>query len=58
MSELYKKAERGQYNLYTELAKYISLYGSVRLIDVVSEEDMIDEIYSEMIRFINEKREN
>ena len=42
---------------YRELAKYISLYGSVRLIDVVSEEDMIDEIYSEMIRFINEKRE-
>ena len=56
LKNLYRQAEKGQYNLYTELAKFLSLYGSVRLIDVVSEEDIIDEISAEMLRYITDKK--
>ena len=47
LSERFKKAESGinGVNLYTEIAKYISLYGSVRLLDTITEEEYVDIIY-------------
>ena len=31
---------------------YLSLYGSVRLIDVISEEDIYNEVYEKMEKYI------
>ena len=47
LSEKFKKAESGinGVNLYTEIAKYISLYGSVRLLDTITEDEYVDIIY-------------
>lgn len=42
-------------NIYTDVAKYLSLYGSVRLIDVISSEDLFDAIVDRMRKYI-EKR--
>ena len=40
-------------NIYTDVAKYLSLYGSVRLIDVVSQEDLFNAIVNRMRKYIN-----
>ena len=42
-------------NIYTDVAKYLSLYGSVRLIDVVSQEDLYDAIVKRMKQYINSR---
>ena len=46
------KAEKGTHNVYTEVAAYLSLYGSVRLIDVISEEDIYNAVYEKMDNYI------
>lgn len=51
-SEKMKQAEKGTYNVYIEVASYLSLYGSVRLIDVISEEDIYNAVYEKMEKFI------
>lgn len=53
-----KKAEKGTHNIYTDVAAYLSLYGSVRLIDVVSEEDIYDAVYERMEKYIKEEINN
>lgn len=40
-------------NLYPEIAKYVSIIGSVRLLDCISEEDIEKMIYDKMIEYIN-----
>ena len=47
MLQQFRKAESGHKgaNLYTEIAKYISYYGSVRLLDAIPEEEYIDIVY-------------
>ena len=52
--ELFKKAETGEgtVNLYTKLAKYISLYGGVRLLDVITEDEYEAIVYKEGKRII------
>ena len=39
-------------SIYKEIAKHISLYGSVRLIDVVPEEEIYNTVYSKMEEII------
>ena len=52
----FKKAESGikGANLYTELAKFISYYGSVRLLDAIPEEEYIDIVYKKGKELIEE----
>ncbi len=50
--EKMKRAEKGTHNIYTKIASYLSLYGSVRLIDVVSEEDIYKVTYDKMEDYI------
>lgn len=56
-----KYKEHVKNDIYTEVAKFISLYGSVRLIDAVSEEDIYEAVYNKMediiIKQIEEKKE-
>lgn len=40
-------------SLYPEMAKYVSIIGSVRLLDCISEEDIENMIYEKMIEYIN-----
>lgn len=40
-------------NIYPEIAKYVSIIGSVRLLDCISEEDIEKMIYDKMIEYIN-----
>ena len=47
-----KYGELVKNDIYAEVAKYISLYGSVRLIDVISEEDIYNVVYSKMEELI------
>lgn len=42
--------------VYKEIAKYISLYGSVRLIDVVSEDDIYQVVYKKMEEILNNEK--
>lgn len=53
-----KYGNRVKNNIYKEIAKEISLYASVRLIDVVSEDDIYEFVYKKMeqIIFANENR--
>lgn len=51
-SEKMKQAEKGTHNVYIEVASYLSLYGSVRLIDIISEEDIYNAVYEKMEKFI------
>lgn len=46
------KSEKGTHNVYTEVASFLSLYGSVRLIDTISEEDIFKAIYEKMEDYI------
>ncbi len=52
MSKKMQEAEKGKQNVYTEVASYLSLYGSVRLIDVISEEDIYKTVYEKMEKYI------
>ena len=52
MGKKMKKAEKQKNNVYTKLAVYLSLYGSVRLIDVVSEEEIYNFVYEKMNNYI------
>lgn len=52
MGKKMKQAEKGTHNVYTEVAAYLSLYGSVRLIDVISEEDIYNAVYEKMEKYI------
>ena len=47
-----KQAEKGTHNVYTEVASFLSLYGSVRLIDVISEEDIYNAVYEKIEKYI------
>ena len=53
--QLFIEAEKSKEreNIYTDVAKYLSLYGSVRLIDVVSQEDLFNAIVNRMREYIN-----
>ena len=52
--QLFIEAEKtkDKENIYTDVAKYLSLYGSVRLIDVISSEDLFDAIVDRMRKYI------
>ena len=52
MGEKMKRSEKGKHNVYTKVAAYLSLYGSVRLIDVISEEDIYNAVYEKMEKYI------
>lgn len=51
------KYNDGKGTIYSELTKKISLYGSVRLIDVATEEDIYNFVYKEMEKMVKEKIE-
>ena len=55
MGQKMKQAEKGTHNVYTEVAAYLSLYGSVRLIDVISEEDIYNAVYEKMDDYIKKQ---
>lgn len=55
MGKRMKQAEKGTHNVYTEVAAYLSLYGSVRLIDVISEEDIYNAVYEKMDDYIKKQ---
>ena len=55
MGKKMKQAEKGTHNVYTEVAAYLSLYGSVRLIDVISEEDIYNAVYEKMDDYIKKQ---
>lgn len=46
-------AEKGNPNVYSEIAKHLSLYGSVRLIDAVSEDDIYKIVENKMTSYID-----
>ncbi|MEG0909841.1 MAG: DUF6339 family protein [Bacilli bacterium] len=50
--QILSKLEKGVDNIYTKVVLFLSLYGSVRLIDAVSEEDIYKEVYNEMERLM------
>ena len=49
------KYNNGKGTIYSEIAKQISLYGSVRLIDASSEEDIYNFVYNKLEEMINAK---
>lgn len=49
------KYNNGKATIYSEIAKELSLYGSVRLIDAASEEDIYNLVYNKMDKMINIK---
>ena len=55
----YLNAERNidNINIYTAIAKHISYYGSLRLIDAISEEDLYNEVVNFMEKFIAERNQ-
>lgn len=55
LRQKYIEAEKtkNKENIYTDVAKYLSLYGSVRLIDVVGQDDLFNAIVSRMEKYIN-----
>ena len=55
MGKKMKQAEKGTHNVYTEVASYLSLYGSVRLIDVISEVDIYNAVYEKMDDYIRKQ---
>ena len=46
--ETYKKCETGETNIYTYLRKNLSLYGSVRILDFMDDNDLYDVIYEKL----------
>jgi hypothetical protein len=56
-SEAFRKCESGVkekegINIYTYIRKFISLYGSARILDVMSDEDLCNVIYLKLERFL------
>lgn len=47
-----RKAEGGEKNIYTELTKYLSLYGSVRLLDILPEEEIYTICKNKLVELI------
>lgn len=52
------KYNDGKATIYTEVTKSISLYGSVRLIDAATEEDIYQLVYSKMDEMVKRELEN
>ncbi len=54
----FKNAEKsiGTKNMYTETAKHISQFGSIRLIDAVTEDDIYSEVKKYMKGYIEAGR--
>ncbi len=54
--ECFKKCESGiqNVNIYTYIRKYMSLYGSIRDLDLISGDDLFNVAYSELERVIKE----
>lgn len=48
LAPLIIKAEKGDKNIYSKIAIFLSLYGSVRLLDAISEEEIFNIVYSKM----------
>lgn len=48
-----EKPEFEKNKYYLEIAKYIHAIGSVRLLDVISEEDISNMVYEKMVEFMN-----
>ncbi|MFA6777228.1 MAG: hypothetical protein WCR80_02080 [Bacilli bacterium] len=50
--ETFKKCETGEnnHNIYTYITKYISLYGSVRILEVLESDKLSNIIYKELER--------
>ena len=48
--DAFKKCERGvgTRNIYTAISKYLSLYGSVRILDVIPDQDLQNLIYNKL----------
>ena len=42
-------------DIYPEIAKYVAVIGSVRLLDVITEEDMADMIYEKMLEYLTKE---
>lgn len=55
MGKKMKQAEKGTHNVYTEVAAYLSLYVSVRLIDVICEEDIYNAVYEKMDDYVKKQ---
>lgn len=49
-----RKSESGEKNIYTELTKFLSLYGSVRLLDALSEEEIYKICKNKLIELIDD----
>lgn len=52
-----KHGDKVKNSLYSEIAKYVSLYCSVRLVDVITEEDIYSVVYDYMESQINKKED-
>lgn len=52
-----EKPELEKNSYYLEIAKYIQALGSVRLLDVISEEDISNMVYGKMIELMNGAKE-
>ena len=52
------KYDEGKRTIYSEVAKQISLYASVRLIDAASEEDIYNYVYNKMDEMVEKYIEN
>lgn len=56
--EIYEKyGKKVKNNIYADVAKFVSLYGSVRLIDAISEEEIYKAVYDYMEKWINKKED-
>lgn len=58
--EAFKKCERGvgTKNIYTAISKYLSLYGSVRILDVITDKDLQELIYKKLEEILFEIKKN
>jgi len=58
--EAFNKCERGvgTRNIYTAISKYLSLYGSIRVLDVISNEDLQNLIYNKLEEILFEVQKN
>lgn len=47
--------EKENNEIYSEIAKYVAVIGSVRLLDVISEDEMADMIYEKMLEYFTKE---
>ena len=47
-ADTFKKCESGETNIYTYLRKNLSLYGSVRILDFMDDDDLFDVAYKKL----------